>query len=273
MPILVCSNATDSILKYDTNSGAFLGIFAGGVLEPQALVIGSDAKIYVTNNGLAVRSVSRYHPDGSFDALFASDPLIGNVITDLEFDGDGRLYVANPGNNNVLRFNADGSFDRIFASGSGLRNPTGITFGSDLKLYVTSEGPTAPDPGKILRFNADGTFDQEFTTVRLRQPSDIVFYGFNAYVTDVEKQVVFSYTAAGVYQGLFATAGGLTKPVQLLFGPDGNLYVTSGQVHGTSLPGTFAGSSILRYNGSNGRFMGVFISGGFLDGAFGFVFQ
>lgn len=58
---------------------------------------------------------------------------------------------------------------------------------------------------------------------------------------------------SGAYQSDFiaAGAGGLTDPDDLTFGPDGNLYVSSG---------SNTGGQILRYDGKTGAFLGVFAS-------------
>ncbi|MGQ0790755.1 MAG: MopE-related protein [Nitrosopumilaceae archaeon] len=83
----------------------------------------------------------------------------------------------------------------------------------------------------------------------------ILFFGTSGF-TDV-------YAAPGdLLDSLpFVTTGGLSLPFGLVFGPDGNLYVSSS---GTD--------QVFRYNGNTGAFIDVFASGGGLDGPTGLVF-
>lgn len=68
---------------------------------------------------------------------------------------------------------------------------------------------------------------------------------------------VVLYDAAGTFKGNFIApgAGGLLDPDDLTFGPDGNLYVSSGD--GSS-------GKILRYNGKTGAFIDEFSSSGLI---------
>lgn len=70
----------------------------------------------------------------------------------------------------------------------------------------------------------------------------------------------------GEFLGDFITAGsgGLIDPDDLNFGPDGNLYVSSGKTSETS--------AILRYDGKTGKFLDVFASGGGLFRPYGAAF-
>ena len=60
---------------------------------------------------------------------------------------------------------------------------------------------------------------------------------------------------------VYAGNGGLGGAFGLTFGPDGNLYVTAQFF--TAVPG------VLRYNGTTGAFMDVFVAGQFNVPAFG----
>ncbi|MBW4508313.1 MAG: PEP-CTERM sorting domain-containing protein [Scytonematopsis contorta HA4267-MV1] len=70
----------------------------------------------------------------------------------------------------------------------------------------------------------------------------------------------------GNFLGEFITpgSGGLKAPDNLLFGLDGNFYVSSGD--------TVENSAILRYNGTNGKFIDTFATGGGLVRPYGTAF-
>lgn len=66
---------------------------------------------------------------------------------------------------------------------------------------------------------------------------------------------VLRYDPAGAFVSVFASGGGLVNPVGLTYGPDGHLYVSSGNTN-----------QVLRYDGTTGAFIDVFASGGGLLG-------
>src|SRR5262245_13701125 len=65
---------------------------------------------------------------------------------------------------------------------------------------------------------------------------------------------VLGYDGNGAPTGVFASGGGLVNPVGLTFGPDGNLYVASGNTN-----------QVLRFDGRSGAPLGVFAQGGGLS--------
>ncbi len=66
---------------------------------------------------------------------------------------------------------------------------------------------------------------------------------------------VLRFDAAGNFTGVAATGGGLDNPVGITLGPDGMLYVASGET-----------GQVLRYDPATGASLGVFASGGGLSG-------
>ncbi len=150
---------------------------------------------------------------------------------------DGALLVGNlrtpapNAGNGILRYNAStGAFVDTFApegsgpAGNPLLGPCCMVFGPDENLYVSNLfGPT---------FGARG---------------------------------VFRYNGAtGEFMDVFVPggSGGLRRPLVLVFGPDGNLYV--GDVGNLAL----GGRAIRRYDGTTGEFIDVFVppgSGGLSD--------
>jgi sugar lactone lactonase YvrE len=75
--------------------------------------------------------------------------------------------------------------------------------------------------------------------------------------------VVDRQTGAYVKDFIAPGAGGLTNPDDLTYGPDGNLYVSSG---------TNTGGQILRYNGSTGAFIDIFAQGNDMKRPYGNAF-
>jgi len=169
------------------------------------------------------------------DAGMVTNFTRGPFVEEMEggvFGPDGCFYVTanNLGYGAVLRYDGtSGAFSNYFVpfdySGAGrLTIPFALKFGPNGNLYVTSQTTTGPTRGRILRYH--GT--------------------------------------TGAFLDTFAPdgRGGLTAPFDLVFGADGDLYVSDSR------------NGVLRYNGLTGAFLGAFVaegSGG-LNGAYGLTF-
>jgi sugar lactone lactonase YvrE len=250
--LLLPSGVDNRILRFDGNTGAYLGDLIapgdGGLSYPTGMIFSPDHQsFFVASYGNS--EVLRF----DYDGLNATNPTVFATIPDagapvgLVFGPDNDMYVstANPtgDTSSVLRFDPAGNpapgpgqdGANFLAPGSGgLGNAGGIVFGPDGNLYVANQ-----TTNEVLRF--DGTSGDPLPATG--QPG-----------------------ATFVPPG----GGGLAGPAGLLFGPSAtdpdrgrDLFVAS-----------VGNDSVLRYDGTTGASLGALVpsgSGG-LSGAIGLVF-
>jgi len=169
----VASFNTDSILRYDGETGAFDSVFVttvpGNLNGPDAgMAFGPDGDLYVPS--FFSNRVKRY--DGVTGAYVGN--LVAPPWADIDrprtvvFPGDGFAYVASEGNDKVLKVDAatgQAVVEELIADDpgtpqdetGGLNGPTGLAFGPDGLIYVASLHTSS-----VLRYETDGTFVDEF---------------------------------------------------------------------------------------------------------------
>jgi hypothetical protein len=192
--------------------------------------------------------------------------LVLELLEDRLCPSGGYLLVASFGTDSVQRYDeTSGAYVDTFVDhhSGGLYQPFAPLFGPDHELYV-SEGPfaNATKEKSVLRYDGvTGAFQGDYTNdVQLTSPRAILFGpDGNLYVADgndpdFSGRVLRFQGPAGLQPGAFldefvpAGYGGLSHPVGMVFGPDGNLYVSSA-----------ATNNVLRYNGTTGEFLGAFV--------------
>jgi len=135
-------------------------------------------------------------------------------------------------------------------------------------LLVGSQGGGSDGP-KILRYNlTSGVYDGLFADHGLSGLDPLgmtIGPDQNLYVVvgnGVSVNEVRRYNGAtGASMGVFAKDGGMQGPSNVVFGPDGNLYVSS-----------FNNGKVIRFHGKTGAYMGVFAHGGGLETPRGLAF-
>jgi len=290
MMVLIASETTDEIVRYDAGMGAFLDVLvqddpatldrdeSGGLTSPGHLLLGPDHQLYVASR--MTNEILRYDVEtGAFlGVLVGDDPATPHIdesggLTSpdsLLLSSDHQLYVASEVTDEILRYDAEtGVFLGVLVGGDlatpnidgdETGEPRGVSsmaFGPDGDLYVSSL-----HTNRILRYDArSGDFlnilvgdDPNTLNIDesggLRGPSGIVCCpNDELYVSSLHTHAILRYDGrTGAFLDIFvsASSGGLLAPSQLIFGPDDQLYVSSLHTQ-----------QILRYDGRTGVFLGV----------------
>ena len=224
--LYVSGESSKNVLRYNTETGAFIDVFANIPGDAGGIAFGPDGNLYVADytNGQILRFSGS---DGSAMGAFATG--IGGRPYSLAFGPDGNLYVALYDNAEVLKYDglsgtALGTF--ISAPAGGIGTPEQIVFGPDGNLYIADF-----DNNSVLRFNgADGTPMGDFVAgsePHLDEPNGLAFGpDGNLYVSDSQHGVILRFDGStGAFIDVYAS--GLDAPSLLAFAPDLQVHVTA----------------------------------------------
>ena len=275
--LYVASGQSRQVLRYDGISGDFLDVFvsagAGGLDRPVGLVFNAAGNLLVAS--AATNEVLRF--DGSSGVFLNAYVPSGagglNEPRGLNFGPDGNLYVASADSNEVLRYGA-GSH-AIFTVSLSSSSPVPVTIdfstadgtavaGSD---YDASTGTLAFDPGVTTRLIIVATIDnavwepeEEFYVDR-SNPSGAIIADGHGVATIGDDEPTITIDDVSVVEGddtprfiddfVPAGSGGLDHSRDVLFGPDGLLYVSSNLT-----------DEVLRFDAATGQFVDAFVTAG-----------
>lgn len=251
----VASRDSDEVLRFDGESGAYLGVFVaageGPLRAPSVLAFADDGTLFVT--GLMSNNVVRYDASGNFLSEYVPAGSFGlDTPRGMVFDASGNLLVTStpagkdPSSapHEVLRFEGpDGAFPgsplpapgksgAAFVSDTSLTlvNPFGLDFGPDGNLYVASA-----NTGEIHRYDSvTGDFLDTFvpaTSFGGANPFFIRFEGDYLYATTWTGNTLlrFDATTGALVDTIDpGNQAGLNGGAGIDFDAGGNLYVTSG---------------------------------------------
>lgn len=152
--LYVSSSLTDSVLRYNGQTGAFIDTFATEEKgsEPDGLSFGPDGNLYIANfrtnnilryNGKTGAFIDTFVPSGSGGLNGPVKPIFGT---------DGNLYVSGLNSNNILRYDGKtGAFiDTFIPAGRGGLNGAGF-------LAFTEDSTVIPESRMGLAVLALGT--------------------------------------------------------------------------------------------------------------------
>lgn len=258
--LLVADYDKNNVLRYDEDTGAFVDEFvpnnSGGLNQPLSLVFGPhDHNLYVGSGHFRgpgqLRAVLRY--DGTTGAFVDEFVDVGPPQQNCASDGHAPNRCGLLTSVHGIIFgpdgNGDGDQDLYVGDWSG---PFNIVIGGNLGRILRFDGTTGAFLDEFVPFDSGG----------LNHPFGLVFAPgvenpneLDLYVTNAEDANILRYDGTtGACLGAFVSSGsgGLTFPVGLTFGPDGNLYVASAEF----ITGT---DSVMRYQGPSGPSPGAFI--------------
>lgn len=170
--LLVASFYNSRVVRYSFRSyqpEIFVTSGSGGLNGASKITCGPDGNLYVSSqNDDRVRRFDG--ATGAFIDIFVTAGSGGlNVPVGLGFGPDGNLYVASAANHSVMRYDGvTGAFVDVFVpNGSGLNNPTGLTWGPDDRLCparVTRALPSSTSRVGPSRRCSTATFRQAGTS-------------------------------------------------------------------------------------------------------------
>lgn len=254
--VLVTDVANDEIDVYASivDGGARLASFGSGELtDPFGIAVDQrTGAVYVSDSGRdRIVRYTRSGTDYTLDAGFTSPALgsgageIGNFAAALAIDGaNDKLFVADPGNNEVKRYTLAGAYDSFSFDGADSTDGafTGLL---DLALdstgdviVIDSTGDIAASGGtsRVLRFDSAGAYEAQIgaslsrpATVAVRQLDDEVLISSNqdAVMTDTSP-LLDAYDSSGTHLvsiPLDGVAYSVVTGIALGGGPFGVLYV------------------------------------------------
>ena len=188
--------------------------------------------------------------DPNYNSLAMTPVTVTNVQTDIPgITVTGSTFLIAE-DNNVVRVNAQtGAVLATYPTGVA---DDGVAVGPDGDIYVADYSAN-----EILYYDPTGKLLGNFGSSELIGPQGLTIGpNGNLFVTCTNgpnNGFVDEFTPSGTFVGTFIAAGsgGLSNAKDIVWGPDGNAYVSS-----------YFNSEILEYNGATGAFIGVFATGG-----------
>jgi len=214
--LLVSDNFGNQLLRYDQNTGAFLGALAvGGQLSgPVGMLLDGSGNLLVTNQN--DNRILKYDPiSGGFLGDFATTGMNGPA--EIGFGPDGNLYVANFSGTSVSRYSTSGTFLGSYTVGGDIQGTSSFAFNSAGDLFVGSF-----NTGKVLRYNSSGNYVGEFAS-GINGASGLVFDADgDLWLTSLLNHQVFELGTDGAVKTQFTTNFGPIAnsfPSHILFAP------------------------------------------------------
>jgi hypothetical protein len=214
--LLVSGRGNKHILKFDRDTGDFLGNFTSGydLDNPTKMTLGPDNLLYISQWGQQKKKVVRFNfATGAFVDEFTEIDL--NQGCGQAWDAAGNLYVASFGSADVRKFDQQGKFLGVFTEAGHLQGAVNLWFGEGGDLFVVDW-----TLGAVLRFDGqNGRFKSNFITGMQNTEGFVFGPDSTIYLCDWSRNTVNRYDRSGRFLGVFTNSGDLRAPNSVVFGP------------------------------------------------------
>jgi DNA-binding beta-propeller fold protein YncE len=217
------------------------GSRGGGVLRfPQAVAVGPDGNVYVTDQGSHV--IQQFQPDGTWlrdIGTAGTRPGELSAMGAVTVTGDNQVVVADGGSNRIVRFTSTGDLIDSwggpgtelgkFHFGAGGGNDAAAGGGlaaAGSTLYIVDTGNE-----RVVRFAADGSNGSEIVPPgTLANPRGVAVRGTRMLVADDQHHRVAAFDTGGhllasIGAGQGAGPGQLNFPYGVAIDPQGRVFV------------------------------------------------
>ena len=262
--LYVSSFITNEILRYDGNTGKFIDKFVsphnGEISDPKYMAFGHDGDLYVSST--ETDTILRFNgDDGKLNDIFI-DRNVGQIKSPrgLLFGPQGDLFVSNAEDSSVQRFFKNGTAKGEFVeSNQSLQlNNSSLSITGNVHGLINPEG-IAFFPNCLDNMSANL---ENFSSVSKNESDDPCYFLVSSAKNNLIFRYVYNENTESLFKDVFVGDEKIKNPQSLMFGPDGNLYVSS-----------FDTDEILRFDGVTGEFIDVFASSGGLNGPAGMLFD
>lgn len=253
----VVSAGSDSILRYNSQTGAFIGslleVAAGGFSFRSDAILSQSQQLFF----IAFSDVLAFdRQTDSVRTVIERNELSSSFPVHLAFETNEKLLVNNGlGDSSIQRFDltASGNIETDSVSDINVWRDFVVTQNNLLeKQLIVAQRNT----NSLLAFNVDDLSEspQTLSSEGMNKPEHLaVDNNNNLYVTNAGSKDLSKFDEYGNFVTTIVNAGsgGLGTPSCLTIGPNGHIYVCSGDT-----------DQVLKYDGETGDFIEVFISEG-----------
>jgi autotransporter-associated beta strand protein len=173
--LFVTSQSAGTVLRYNWKTGEYLGVFASGLYGPSGLLFdGANNRLYVSEFGnFDGQAIVCYNAASGAEITRFGYGAGGAARGDMAMGSDGKLYVSDWYDGQIMRFDPANNYSaEVFAGSVGLWGSNGLVFDPSGNLDVVGMMSN-----NVYQFNGSGTAIGELVPASsggLLFPSDIV---------------------------------------------------------------------------------------------------